>query len=169
MRPVLVAYASKYGSTREVAEAVAKRLEQLGIATEIRSARDVSDVARYEAVVLGTAFYFFSMLGEAKRFLRRHAARIPAGRFALFGMGPVEDKPEQFEGLKDQIGKGIARFPGVEPATVGAFGGVLVHDRLRFPDNMPAMKAVPENDLRDWEAIAAWTDELPESLGLSID
>jgi menaquinone-dependent protoporphyrinogen oxidase len=169
MRPVLVAYASKYGSTREVAQAVAKRLEERGVATEVRPARDVSGVEQYEAVVLGTAFYFFSMLGEAKRFLRRHAAHLPRDRFAMFGMGPVEDEPEQFDGLRDQIAKGLAKFPGLEPAAIGVFGGVLVHDRLRFPDNMPAMKAVPENDLRDWEAIGDWADRLPEELGLSID
>lgn len=168
MRPVLVAYASKYGSTREVAEAVARRLEEQRIPVELQAAGDVRSIAGYSAVVLGSAFYFFSMIGEGKKFLRRHAASLPAGRFAFFGMGPVEDTPEHFAALHDQIAKGLGAA-AVKPAVTGAFGGVLVHDRLRFPDNMPAMKAVPETDLRDWTAIEAWADALPEALGLGAE
>ena len=46
------------------------------------------------------------------------------------------------------------------------FGGVFDPTGLRFPDANPAMKKLPPSDLRDWEAIEAWADSLPEALGL---
>lgn len=54
---VLVAYASKRGSTAEIAEAVAKALAEAGLDVDCIKSDDVSDVSPYDAVVLGSAVY----------------------------------------------------------------------------------------------------------------
>ena len=54
---VLVTYATKHGSTREIAEAVATTLVDRGIPTEALAIDTVADVGQYEAVVLGSAVY----------------------------------------------------------------------------------------------------------------
>jgi flavorubredoxin len=62
----LVTYASKRGSTREVADAAAATLRKDGIHVDVRPAGDVSDVAKYDAVVLGAALYMGRLHGDAR-------------------------------------------------------------------------------------------------------
>jgi menaquinone-dependent protoporphyrinogen oxidase len=52
---VLVAYATKYGATAEIAEKIAQVLRQAGLYTDVCPADRVSDLAPYKAVVLGSA------------------------------------------------------------------------------------------------------------------
>ena len=56
-RPVLVAYASKHGSTAEVAEVIAASLCQLGLEVEVSPVSDVDEASRCRGVVLGGALY----------------------------------------------------------------------------------------------------------------
>jgi menaquinone-dependent protoporphyrinogen oxidase len=167
MGSVLVAYASKYGSTGEVADAIAERLRSLGLEATALPAREVKDLSAYSAVVLGTALYFFMWRGEAHRFLRRNRKGLAAMPVAVFGLGPIEDTPEQFTGAREHLDKGLAKHGWLHPVAVAVFGGRLEPSALRFPDNNPAMRAMGAIDLRDFEAIDAWVDALPDALGVS--
>jgi menaquinone-dependent protoporphyrinogen oxidase len=69
---ILVAYATRAGSTGEVAQAVAETLRQEGLDVDLRRAREVADVNPYRAVVLGAPIRAFRWMPEAMRFLRRH-------------------------------------------------------------------------------------------------
>ena len=53
---VLVAYASRYGSTQEVAEAVAATLRECELEVDSQPMREVRTLERYSAVVLGRRF-----------------------------------------------------------------------------------------------------------------
>ena len=165
MSSVLVAYATKYGSTREVAEAIAERLRDRGIETDVRAARDVRSLDGYGGVVFGGALYFFRMIGEGRRFLSRHHKALSALPVAVFGMGPIEDTDEQYAGARGHLDKALAKHESISPVAVAVFGGVLEPAGLRFPDANPAMKGMPAVDLRDWKAIGEWADSLPEALG----
>jgi len=59
---VLVAYASKHGSTQGIAERIAEKLRQLGIQAEARPLDEVSDPGNYEAFVIGSAIYYGSWM-----------------------------------------------------------------------------------------------------------
>src|SRR5439155_16364683 len=50
---VLVGYATRYGSTQEVAEAVAATLRERGLEVDIQPMREVRTLERYRAIVLG--------------------------------------------------------------------------------------------------------------------
>ena len=54
-------YASRYGSTREVAERVGATLRALGLAVDVQPAGSVSDLSDHSAI-LGTAYYYGKML-----------------------------------------------------------------------------------------------------------
>jgi menaquinone-dependent protoporphyrinogen oxidase len=149
MGSVLVAYATKYGSTREVAEAIATRLRERGVNIEVRAARDVDSLDGYDAVVFGGALYFFRQMPVA-----------------VFGMGPIEDTDQQYVDARRHLGKSLDKNESIAPLAVTVFGGTLDPTGLRFPDANPATKNLHPVDLRDWEAIEAWADTLPETLGL---
>jgi menaquinone-dependent protoporphyrinogen oxidase len=166
MASVLVAYATKYGSTRQVAEAIASTLQEQGVDAVARPAGDVRGLEGYSAVVLGTALYFFHWRGEAHRFLRRNRAALAGLPVAVFGLGPMEDKPEQYVGAREHLDKGLAKHAWLSPVSVAVFGGRFDPAHLRFPDNNPALRAMAPTDLRDWDAIRAWAQGLVDALGL---
>jgi len=52
---VLVAYASKHGSTAEIAEAIGAALREAGLAAEVMPAAEARQVGAYDAVVSAAA------------------------------------------------------------------------------------------------------------------
>jgi menaquinone-dependent protoporphyrinogen oxidase len=172
MATVLVVYATKYGSTQEVAEAVADSLRKHGLDVDVRPAADAGSVDEYSAVVVGGALYYFRWMRDARKFLSRHRTALERMPVAAFGMGPWNEDPEKLaEELADargQLEKALARFEWLEPVAVAAFGGVFAPEKLRFPDNNPAMKSMPAADARDWDAIRAWSETLPAAFRLEL-
>jgi menaquinone-dependent protoporphyrinogen oxidase len=167
MASVLVAYATKYGSTREVAEAVATALKEDGLDAVCRSAAEVKDLGEYSAAVLGVALYFFRWRREAHRFMSRNRSALAGLPVAVFGVGPIEDTPEQFEGSREHLDKGLSKHPWFSPVSVAVFGGKVDPPHLRFPDNNPAFKQMPPTDIRDFDAIRSWAHGLVDVFGLS--
>ena len=152
---VLVAYATKHGSTRQVAEAVAERLSSHGISALARPARDVGSLERYDGVVLGSAIYMGRLHVEARDFLRRHRSGLAALPLAVFAMGPRTLAKEDVASSRSQLDTALGNEPGLHPLTVAIFGGAFDPGQHRFPLNrMPAV------DVRDWAAIGAWSDEV---------
>jgi menaquinone-dependent protoporphyrinogen oxidase len=161
--PVLVAYATRYGSTQEVAEQVATTLREGGHTVDLQRARDVRTLEGYGAVVLGAALYMYRWHRDARRFLSRHRQALVDRPVAVFALGPVEDKEEQFQDARRQLDKALAKFPWFTPVTVAVFGGKFDPAKLPFPINRFA-GSEPASDIRDWESIRAWTKGLPEKL-----
>jgi menaquinone-dependent protoporphyrinogen oxidase len=118
----------------------------------------------YSAVVLGGALYYFHLLGEARKFLGKHRKALGEMPVAVFGMGPIEDTPEQYAGAREMLDKALAKYEWLDPVSVTVFGGKLDPAALRFPDNNPAMKGIAAVDLRDWDAIGQWAREVAGEL-----
>ncbi|MCX9078211.1 MAG: flavodoxin domain-containing protein, partial [Candidatus Methanoperedens sp.] len=66
---ILVAYASKYGATTEIAEKIGEVLRQGGIDADVLPAERVEALNLYDAVVLGSAVYAGQWRREAILFL----------------------------------------------------------------------------------------------------
>lgn len=153
--PVLVAYATKYGSTREVAVAIAQTLREHGVETAVRPARDVHSLERYSAVVLGAALYMGHWHRDARAFLKRHHKALLDLPVAIFALGPLKTTEEAMQESRAQLDRALAKFPWLTPVAVSMFGGVIDPARLRFPFNR-----MPKGDARDWTAIRAFADRL---------
>jgi menaquinone-dependent protoporphyrinogen oxidase len=157
---VLVGYATRYGSTREVAEAVAAALRERGLEVALRPLRDVRTLAGYSAVVLGAPLFMFRLHKDARRFLARHRQALAERPVAIFAPGPVTAGDEkEWQGSRDQLDKELAAFPWLKPVAVEIVGGVLDPAKIRFPASL-FMRQVPASDLRDWTAIRAWASNL---------
>jgi len=81
---ILVAYASRAGSTAGVAEAIGATLAESGAQVEVRLMNDVKDLAPYRAVVAGSAIHGGKWLPEAMQFMRTHRAAFAQKPFAAF-------------------------------------------------------------------------------------
>jgi len=157
---VLVAYASRHGSTREVAERICETIQATGLRAHLRPALGVDDLEGYSGVVLGGALYLGRLHRHAHRFLRRHEAELAGRPLAVFGSGPTDEDPVHRHQSREQLDAALARYD-LDPVAVEVFGGRLDPSQLHFPFNR-----MPAGDVRDWDAIAAWARSLPELLGI---
>jgi len=158
---VLVAYATRYGSTREVAETIAATLQESGLAADCLSAREAHTLEGYSAVVLGAPLQMFRWHDDAKQFLSRHRQALMERPAAVFALGPFHVEAKEFEEARAQLDKELLKFPWFAPAAIEIFGGKFDPTTLRFPMNlMPGLKQMPVNDIRDWPAIRAWASSL---------
>jgi len=162
---VLVTYATRYGSTQEVAEAVAATLREGGSEVDLRPAREVHSLEAYQSVVLGTAIYMFRLQKDARRFLSRHREALTTRPVAIFALGPFNNEEKEWQAVRAQLDKELARFPWLVPVAKEVFGGKFDPAKLRFPYNLvPALKRLPVSDIRDWKAIHDWASCLAEKL-----
>lgn len=154
---VLVGYATRYGSTQEVAEAVAAALRESGLDVDIQPLRKVSTLAGYSAVVLGAPLFMFRWHKDALHFLSRHLKTLVDFPVAVFALGPTHDPfdEKEWQDSRAQLDKELAKFPWFKPAALEMFGGKYDPAYLRFPLKMLAGKE-PASDLRNWAAIRAW-------------
>jgi len=159
-RVVLVAYASKHGSTRELAERVCETIQATGLRAHVRPAQGVEDLDAYSAVILGGALYMGRLHRHAHRFLRRYEAALAERPFAVFGSGPTDEEPAHWAQAREQLHAALARYD-LDPVAVEVFGGRLDPSELHFPLNR-----MPAGDVRDWPAIIVWARSLPDLLGL---
>jgi len=162
---VLVGYATRYGSTREIAEAIAATLRDGGLAVELLPVREVRTLAGYSSVVLGAPLYMFRWHKDARRFLSRHRQALTERPVAVFALGPVHDPydEQEWQDSHAQLDKELAKFPWFTPVALEMFGGKYDPEKLRFPINLFAGKE-PASDLRDWPAIRAWASNLAAKL-----
>jgi menaquinone-dependent protoporphyrinogen oxidase len=153
MGSVLVAYATRNGSTQQVAQAVAEALREQGHTVDVQRARAARDgVGGRDFVVLGAPLYSGRWHRDAHRFLKRHRRHLPP--VAVFGMGPRSDDAEAWSSSRSQLDRALAKHNGLAPVSVALFGGVD-----------PPGKAAAR-DLRDWAAIATWARHLADRAGI---
>jgi menaquinone-dependent protoporphyrinogen oxidase len=158
---VLVAYASTYGSTQEVAEAIAATLRDSGLEVDFQPMRKVQSLVGYGAAVLGAPLFMMRWHKDALRFLAQHREALSEQPVAVFALGPFHDEEKEWQGVRAQLDKELAKFPWLTPAAKQIFGAKFDPEKLRFPWNLvPALKQMPASDIRDWAAIRAWADSL---------
>jgi len=162
---VLAGYATRYGSTQEVVEALAETLRECGLAVDIQPVREVRTLAGYGAVVLGAPLFMFHWHKDALGFLSRHREALTQRPVAVFALGPTHDPydEKEWQDSRAQLHKELARFPWLTPVALEMFGGKYDPAKLRFPIDLLAGKE-PASDLRDWTAIRAWARNLAAKL-----
>ncbi len=160
---MLVTAASRHGATREIAAALARSIQEsdagraAGLSAVFLPVEQQPDARRYDAVVAGSAVYVGRWLAGARAYVTAEAAVLRNRPVWLFSSGPIGTPP----------------FPPDEPYDVAAlmaltgarahriFPGRLEKRLLDFGERamVTAMRA-PVGDFRDWDAVAAWGEEI---------
>jgi menaquinone-dependent protoporphyrinogen oxidase len=159
---VLVTSASRHGSTREIGEALAARLDATaGLGAVHVGAEHLPDPASHAAVLLGSAVYAGRWLEPARDWASAHAGVLRGRPVWLFSSGPIgappfpPDEPHDVAALLRLTGaRGHAVFPGRLDKALLSFGERAM---------VTAMRA-PVGDFRDWDAVAAWADGIAAEL-----
>jgi menaquinone-dependent protoporphyrinogen oxidase len=163
---VLVAYASRHGSTRGVAERVAARLEEHGSRAHVRPVDQLDDMDEYDAVVFGSPVYDGAWLPEAERFVRANVDELAGRQVWLFSVGTFGDRKRVFGPLMKKEPKGIASIrQALHPRDYRVFAGVI--DRHQWPlASRLFYRALGGRlgDNRDWPEIDAWAERIAHAL-----
>jgi len=159
---VLVAYGSKYGSTAEIAEAIAAAMREAGVAAEARPAGEVTDLSGYRAAVVGSGVYAGRWASDARTFVRRNARALRAMPVWLFCSGPTGGSPDADAAAK-AAGPGVMD-PSMRKIDVGERGYATFAGRVSEGMGGPFARWVPKGDWRDWDQIAAWGRQIAHEL-----
>ena len=164
MSQVLVAYASKHGSTVGIATAITDTLNARGLRATCAQADAVKDLEPYDAVILGSAVYAGRWRGDARHFLRRFKHELAERPLWIFSSGPVgdpdKDNPKWMEpaGIRDK-----AESLGLRGHVV--FGGSLPDEPHGMMLRSMAQNTPEEfRDRRDWDAIRVWAEDIADAL-----
>ena len=155
---VLVAYATKYGATAEIAEKIGEVLGQAGLPTDVLPVDRAGDLSGYRAIVLGSAVYIGRWRRDAVRFLKTNEKVLAERPVWLFSSGPT--------GKGDPVALTNGwRFPKtlqpiadrIRPREIVLFNGAVDIKKLKPLDKWMLEKVdAPFGDSRDWDVVASW-------------
>lgn len=163
---ILVTYASRSGSTAEIAAAIGSTLSDGHAQVDLLPMQDVESISPYCAVVAGSAIRKSMWLPEAMEFIRMHRAEFAARPCATFTVC-ITLAMKNGEQYRPAVSEWTAPVRAlVHPVSEGLFAGRL--DFTRLPLNfdtlnlrlMAALGVFPKDDRRDWKAIHTWAKSL---------
>jgi menaquinone-dependent protoporphyrinogen oxidase len=159
---VLVTYASKYGSSGGVADAIGKELCSKGVAADVVLIKNAGNISSYQGVVIGSAIYMGKWMPEAVDFVKKNRdvlRQVPVAYFlvCMTLARPTEKNRAEVLSYVDPILKAV---PEIKPVGIGTFAGALDYNNLSWLNKkILKSKGSPEGDFRDWNAIRAWARE----------
>ncbi|HSJ49824.1 MAG TPA: flavodoxin domain-containing protein [Actinomycetota bacterium] len=160
---VLVACASKMGSTAGIADAIAARLREAGLEVERTDAGRVQSLEGYDAVVLGSAVYLGRWRATAVRFLHRFRSELGRRPTWLFQSGPLDDSAERTPPALP--GRIAARAERIGCRGFVTFGGCIDPDHAEGFAARRMVDAGLAKDYRDFDRVRAWADAIATELG----
>ncbi|TFF86789.1 nitric oxide synthase [Candidatus Thorarchaeota archaeon] len=175
---VLVCFGSRYGSTSEISERIAEVFRSKEVEVDLVDLKKgkVSDLERYDLVVVGSGIRMGKWTKEALKFLKRNRDTLSAMKVAIFVSCMSASQPEKCTQARREYLEFISiDFPEIRPVSMSLFGGLIDASRGNFVTR-PIMKALigtltesedneetPDRiDMRDWEQVRIWAESLSE-------
>lgn len=164
MSKILVAYASKHGSTEEIAQVIGDGLRSSGHQVDVLDVNQIQSLRAYQVLVLGSAVYSGHWMKEALNFLRTH--HLEELEIFLFSSGPIGDEnPEELRENYPLPESVQALIGGLRIRDVQVFHGKIDLRKLSLAELM-LFKSVgaQTGDFRKWDRIKLWAQHISDSL-----
>lgn len=165
MPRILVTYASKYGSTSDIAAAIAEELTEAGFDVDTLQPNPGIDLLKYDGAVIGSPVYGQQWLPMASLFVVGNATNMDQLPVALFTVGMIGVKsPKSALREHERIMTNLKELtPGLEPVSTALFHGSFDRSRLPFCLRiMDRIAGTPNGDHRDWNAIRGWAGRVAD-------
>ena len=165
---ILIAYATRTGSTAEVAQALGRSLRDTGHDVKVAPMTLTAGIGGFDAVLLGSAIRMGAWLPEAMSFVRRHRDALSKVPVALFTchLNNLGDAPTAIAARRAYT-EPVHQL--ITPAAEAYFAGAIDMKKLPFLERL-MVEAVKKNtglepgDYRDWMTITSWAEGIPASL-----
>lgn len=159
---VLVAVASKYGGTQEIAYTIGKIISKCGIDTDIKNVEADGDVSAYDAVVLGSAVYHGNWLKSARDFVDKHADELASRPTWLFSSGPIGSPSKPADDEQVLVAKIL---PEIKAREHRIFSGKLDRSKLNLRERaIVSVVREADGDFRNWGDVFSWAYSIAEAL-----
>ena len=166
-KKILVAHASKSGSTQEIAEKIGEVLRQAGLQVDVYPVERVRDLSPYGAVILGCAVYVGSWPNEAVTFFQAHERSLAVKPVWLFSSGPTGkgDPLAMLDGWRLPPAQQPV-VDRIQPRDITVFHGNIDPDKVNAIEKWAVKSVVkkPFGDFRDWDTIVTWTNSIASAL-----
>ena len=167
MHKILVAYASGYGSTAEVAREMGESLTQDGITVTVSQLPFVDNLEQYDAVIVGSAIRYDRWMPAAKDFVINNSDTLDKMPVAFFfNCLTLARRTDKNEEKAQQYAKQLLSLnENVKPLSIGGFPGVLDYTKMPFFIRIifkifGYIMGLPPGDYRDWKEIRQWTKDI---------
>lgn len=154
---ILVTWASRHGSTAEIAKAVADELIASGLEVDFKEVSEVVEVDSYDGLVLGSAVYTTQWMGEMRNFVNKYEATLVEKPVWAFSSG-LSGVPKSSVQDPVRVGPVLIRLKCRDHRT---FAGALKVKELSWRERSQArLGGAIEGDFRDWDEIRQWAREV---------
>ncbi len=163
-KKVLVLYASKYGSTKEMAERIGQTFIESGMTTTIKNIKEAESPEEYDVIIIGSAVYVGKWRGEASKYLKKYQEILARKKVWFFSSGPtgVGDPQELTEGWKFPAGLADVT-KRINPVDIALFHGAVDIKKLGFLMKWMVKKVkAPIGDFRKWDQVDIWAANIAE-------
>ncbi len=170
---ILIAYASKKGSTQEIADYMADHLRKNAYTVTVAHCDTVQTLAEYDAVLLGTGIYSGRWLPAAETFLRRLTAELDETPFFYFLVcirlletGGYDHVMQEY--VPEHLIKQVKNIQG-QTAFAGklSYADIDWRERwtlsMRYDGEAKPMEQLVE-DHRNWQTIQRWIEDVERKL-----
>ena len=176
MKKVLIAFASRYGSTVEISQKIAEILEKEGISPTLINLKDKKrkknlDLNEFDGILVGSGIRIGAWTKESKNFVTENKEILVQKVFGAYISCGEGINPEKCEEAKGKYIDNVMTENNLSPALSEAFGGVLdlsEDSKMGFFSKKmmsmaakedPNIKKGIKNDFRNWEQIANYAKE----------
>ena len=157
---ILVTYATKAGSTAEIAAKIGEHLSARGFAVDVINVKSKPDPKDYQAVILGSCIRMGGWLPEMMDYIKANQFALNATLVALFTVhmlnaGDDETSKAARTAYMDKV---RAFVSGKEEIY---FLGAMNYSKLSMLDRfISKLVKAEESDQRDWDKIKNWSETL---------
>jgi menaquinone-dependent protoporphyrinogen oxidase len=153
---ILVAYATRAGSTVEIAAAIGESLSQRNNVVDVKPVTEKPDTKPYQAVIIGSAIRMGNWLPEAVDYIKQNQQilnQIPVALFTVHMLNTGDDETS--------LANRLAYLDSVRELLTAHeeafFAGKMDFSKLSFLDRMISrVVGAVEDDQRDWTKIHSW-------------
>jgi len=157
---VLITYATKAGTTAEIAARIGEKISQQGHFVEILPVEKVKDISDYSTVILGSGIYIGSILPKAMDFIKKNQVALSNKNFHLFiaCMTLEKDTEDNRKTVSDYLSP-VREI--IQPINEGLFAGRIDMRNLSLLDrSMVKLMKSPVGDFRKWPVIESWAQSI---------
>jgi menaquinone-dependent protoporphyrinogen oxidase len=160
---ILVAYATRSGSTAEVSESIVAALREAGLWADLVPVSKIESLQGTTDLILGAPLYIGKFPRDFHQFLAHQRSAIAKMRTWCFVLGPTRREPADFDAARKQAEQQFTHYPWLHLAGLQIFGGRWDASLLPFPFSLARrlpfnpLAKVPGEDIRDSTAIHDWS------------
>jgi len=153
---ILVTFATRAGSTAEIAAAVGETLSGRDFFVDVKSLKDNPPLDNCTAVIIGSAVRMGCWLPEAVNFVKSNQEaliKLPVALFSVHMANTADDEASR----SGRLAYLKAIRPLLDPVDEAFFAGKMDFSRLSFLDRVICrLLKSQEEDSRQWDKIRSW-------------